>query len=101
MSLARGTALRLDYSRLTDRRGKPEIELETRRVVEHFDSRAVKMCDGRDHAEPQTVSRRVAAVFKPVKALEDLLVSQAGIPGPSSAIEMTCLPSMFSVATTT
>ena len=68
-------------SRLTDRRGKPESELETRRVIEHFDPRAVKIGDGRDQAEPQTVSRRVAAVFEPVKALEDLLVFVRGNSG--------------------
>src|SRR5436305_12496069 len=69
------------YSRLMSRRGKPEFELETRRVIKHFDPRAVKMGDGSDQAEPQTVSRRVAAVLEPVKALEYLLVFVGGNSG--------------------
>src|SRR6266446_10804633 len=70
------------HPRLTDWRGKPEFELETRRVIKHFDPRAVKTGDGSDQAEPQTVSRRVAAVFEPVKALENLLVFVGGNSGP-------------------
>src|SRR5438067_11048460 len=70
------------YSRLTDRRGKPEFELETRRVIKHFDPRAVKMGDGSDQAEPQPVSRRVATMFEPVKALENLLVFARRNSGP-------------------
>src|SRR6185295_5683879 len=70
------------WSRLTDRRGKPEFELETRRIIKHFDPCAVKMGDGSDQAEPQPVSRRVTAVFEPVKALENLLVFVRGNSGP-------------------
>src|SRR5258707_12404325 len=64
--------------RLTGRRGKPEPELETWRVIKHFDPRAMKTGDGRDQAEPETVSRRVAALFEPVKPLEHMLVFIGG-----------------------
>src|SRR5450631_3317422 len=68
--------------RLTGRRGKPEFELETWRVIKHFDPRAMKTGDGRDQAEPETVSGRVAALFEPVKALEHMLVFVGGNSGP-------------------
>jgi hypothetical protein len=67
---------------LTDWRGKPEFELEARQIIKHFDPRAVKTGDGSDQAEPQTVSRRVAVVFEPVKALENLLVFAGRNSGP-------------------
>ena len=57
--------------------------------------------DGSDQAQPETVSRRVAALFQPIEALENMLAFFGGIPGPSSAIETTGLPSMVSFATTT
>src|SRR5258707_4815830 len=38
--------------------------------------------DGSDQAEPETVSRRVATVFEPVKALENMLVLVGGNSGP-------------------
>src|SRR5712671_5256272 len=68
--------------RLTGWRGKPEPELETWRVIKHFDPRAMKTGDGSDQAEPETVSRRVAALFEPVKALEHMLVFVGGDSGP-------------------
>src|SRR5260370_14543319 len=64
--------------RLTGGRGKPEPELEPGRVIKHFDPRAMKAGDGRDQAEPETVSRRVAALFEPVKPLEHMLVFIGG-----------------------
>ena len=41
----------------------------------------MKTGDGSDQAEPETVSRRVATVFEPVKALEDMLVFAGGNSG--------------------
>src|SRR5258708_9008247 len=68
--------------RLTGWRRKPKFELETGRVIKHFDPRAMKTGDGSDQAEPETVSRRVATVFAPVKALEDVLVFVGGNSAP-------------------
>src|SRR5882724_1238416 len=70
------------HPRLTGWRRKPEFELETGRVIKHFDPRAVKTGDGSDQTEPEAVSRRVATVFEPVKALENLLVFVGGNSGP-------------------
>ena len=38
----------------------------------------MKTADGSDQTEPETVSRRVATVFEPVKALENVLVFVSG-----------------------
>src|SRR6478735_6501872 len=65
-------------ARLTRRRREPQLELETRRVIEHFDPRAMETGDRGDQAEPETVSRRVSAVFEAVKSLEDMLVLVSG-----------------------
>ena len=70
------------YSRLTGWRRKPEFELETGRVIKHFDPRAMKTGDGSDQTEPEAISRRVATVFEPVKALKNLVVSVGGNSGP-------------------
>src|ERR1700676_3503077 len=64
--------------RSTGWRRKPQSEFQTGRVVEQFDPRAMKTGDGRDQAEPETVSRRVAAGLSPVKAPEDTLVFAGG-----------------------
>src|SRR6202163_4490210 len=69
-------------ARLTGRRCKPELELETGRVIKHFDPRAMKTVDGSDQAESETVSRRVAALLQPVKALENMLIFIGGNSGP-------------------
>src|SRR5205809_5970460 len=42
----------------------------------------MKTGDGSDQTEPETVSRRVATVFEPVKALENVLVFVSGNSGP-------------------
>src|SRR5712671_3348444 len=42
----------------------------------------MKTSDGSDQAEPETVSRRVAAVFEAIKALENMLVFAGGNSGP-------------------
>src|ERR1700716_1690348 len=42
----------------------------------------MKTSDGSDQTEPETVSRRVATVFEPVKTLENLLVFAGGNSGP-------------------
>jgi hypothetical protein len=63
-------------------RREPKSELETGRIVQHLDLRAVKAGDGGDQAEPEPVARPVAAVFEPVKALEDVLVLVGGNAGP-------------------
>ena len=42
----------------------------------------MKASDGSDQTEPETVSRRVATVFEPVKALENVLVFVSGNSGP-------------------
>src|ERR1700687_4271180 len=68
--------------RLTGWRRKPEFDLETGRVIKHFDPRAMKTGDGSDQTEPETVSRRVATVFEPVEALENVLVLVSGNSGP-------------------
>ena len=47
----------------------------------HFDPRTMKTSNGSDQAEPETVSRRVATVFEPVKALENMLVFAGGNSG--------------------
>src|SRR3984893_5757886 len=67
--------------RSTGWRRKPQSEVETGRVVEQFDPRAMKTGDGRDQAEPETVSRRVAAGLQPAKALEEMLVFAGGDSG--------------------
>src|ERR1700716_3235555 len=41
----------------------------------------MKTGDGSDQTEPETVSRRVATVFEPVKALENMLVFAGGNAG--------------------
>src|ERR1700732_4619178 len=69
------------HLRLAGRRRKPEPELETRRIVEHFDSRAMEAGDGSDQTEPEAVSRRITALFQPVEALENMLVLAGGNPG--------------------
>src|SRR6202163_4853603 len=69
-------------ARLTGRRCKPELELETGRVIKHFDPRAMKTGDGSDQAKAETISRRVAALLEPVKALEHMLVFVGGNSGP-------------------
>src|SRR5215813_3963090 len=53
---------------------EPELELETRRVVGHFDARPMKTGDGGHQAESQAIARRVATLFEPIEALEDLLI---------------------------
>jgi hypothetical protein len=42
----------------------------------------MKAGDGSDQTEPETVSRRVATVLDPVKALENMLVFLGGNSGP-------------------
>ena len=49
------------------------MDFEARRVVDHFDTSPMETGDGGDEAETETVARRAAAVFEPVKALEDVL----------------------------
>src|SRR3981189_3653776 len=68
--------------RLTGWHRKPKFELETGRVIKQFDPRAMKTGDGSDEAEPETVSRCVAALFEPVKALEYMFVLAGGNSGP-------------------
>src|SRR3984893_17719809 len=41
----------------------------------------MKTSDGSDQTEPETVSRRVATLFEPVKALEDMFVFAGGNSG--------------------
>ena len=69
---------RNDFSTLTGRRRKPQHELEPRQIVAHLDPCAVKAGDGGHKAEPETVSRRVAALLEPVEALEDMLMLVGG-----------------------
>src|SRR5205085_11034379 len=56
------------------RRGKPDPEYQTGRVIEQLDARAVQTGDGCDKAEPQAVTRRVSALLEAIEALEHLLV---------------------------
>src|ERR1035438_9197848 len=67
--------------RLTGWGQKPKFELETGRVIKHFNPRAMEAGDGGDQTEPETVSRRVATLFEPVKALENMLVLSGGNSG--------------------
>src|SRR5450631_2331590 len=59
-------------------RQKPKSELETRHVIQHFDPRAMQAGDGGNQAQPEPVARRVATVFEPIKAPEDMLVLVSG-----------------------
>src|SRR5215831_17924436 len=68
--------------RLGGRQREPKPDLETRSVVEHLDPRVMKAGDRSDQAETETVSRRVAAVFEPEEALENLLVLVGRNSGP-------------------
>src|SRR5258708_4299019 len=68
--------------RLAGGRRKPEFEPEPGRVIEHFDPCAMKTGDRSDQAEPETVSRPVAAMLEPVKTLEHVLMFFNGNSGP-------------------
>src|ERR1700759_2597910 len=59
---------------LGGRSRKPQSELETGRVVDHFDPRIMEMGDGCDKAQPQAVAGCVAALLQPIEALEPLVV---------------------------
>src|ERR1700737_1686361 len=51
-------------------------------VVNHLGTSLMEMGNGGDKAETEPIARRVAASFKPVKALEDVLAFIEGNSGP-------------------
>ena len=48
----------------------------------HFDPRTMNTGNGSNQAEPETISRRVATVFKSVKSLKNMLIFIGGNSGP-------------------
>src|ERR1700740_3239332 len=63
------------------RRRKAKLELKARRIVEHLDACAVKAGDGGNQAEPQTMSRCVAALLEAIEPLENVLAFVDGNAG--------------------
>src|SRR5581483_3452525 len=68
-------------ARLSARCREPELELETGRVVGHFDPRPVQTGNSGHQTKSQAVSRRVATLLEAVEALEDLVTLVHGYPG--------------------
>src|SRR5262249_53941755 len=53
---------------------KRQFDLQPWRIVAHFDARAMKTGHRCDQTEAEAVARRVAALFKAIEALEDMLM---------------------------